>query len=80
MVGKAILNLETKLSRLETADDKLMDAFDAESDAEAASEFQTALDEDSELMDNVINKVSQLKTLKEEIENNLKLVRLKVKK
>ena len=56
--------METKLSRLETADDKLMDEFD---DSEAASEFQIALDEDSELMDNVINKVSQLKTLKEEI-------------
>ena len=41
-----------------------MDEFD---DSEAASEFQIALDEDSELMDNVINKVSQLKTLKEEI-------------
>ena len=72
MIGKAILNLETKFSRLETANDKLMDAIDVESDFEAASEFQTVLDQDSELMDNVINKVSQLKTLKEEIERKRK--------
>ena len=37
MVGKAILNLKANLSRLETADDKLMNAFDAKSDSEAAT-------------------------------------------
>jgi len=40
MIGKAILNLETKFSRLETTNDKLMDTFDAEGDSKAASECQ----------------------------------------
>ena len=48
-----------------------MDVFDAESNFEVASEFQTALDEDSEIMDDV-NEVSQLKTLTEEIERKRK--------
>ena len=60
--------METKLSRLEVANDKLGEAYDNGNDAEAATEFQTTLDEDSEFMDNVISKVSQLKTLKEEVE------------
>ena len=64
MIGKAILNLETKLSRFEAANEKLMDAIEAESNSEAATEFQATLDEDSELIDNIINRVSQLKTLK----------------
>ncbi|XP_065908838.1 uncharacterized protein [Dysidea avara] len=68
MIGKAILNLETKLSRFEAANEKLMDAIEAESNSEAATEFQATLDEDSELIDNIINKVSQLKTLKDEVE------------
>ena len=67
-IGKVILNLETKLSRLEVANDRLVDAYDTGNDAEAATEFHTTLDEDSEFMDNVISKVSQLKTLKEEVE------------
>ena len=68
MIGKAILNLETKLSRFEAANEKLMDAIEAESNSEAATEFQATLDEDSELIDNIINRVSQLKTLKDEVE------------
>ena len=38
-----------------------MDAYDSENDSEAAAEFHTVLEEDSELMDNIISKVSQLK-------------------
>ena len=70
LIGKTILNLETKLSRFELANEKLLDAFDAEnaSDSEAFSEFQATLDEESEFVDSVISKVSQLKTLKEEVE------------
>ena len=69
-----ILNLETKLSWLEVANDRLLDAYDTGNDAEAATEFHTTLGEDSEFMDNVISKVSQLKTLKEEVEQRRKEV------
>ena len=63
-IGKVILNLETKLSRLEVANDKLGEAYDNGNDVETATEFHTTLDEDSEFMDNVISKVSQLKIQK----------------
>jgi len=65
MIGKSILSLETKLTRLEMANDKLMDAYKEENNSEASTEFQFF---DSEFMDNVIDKVPQLKVLKEEIE------------
>ena len=71
-IGKVILNLETKLARLEVANDRLMDAYDSGNDSEAATEFHTTLEEDSELMDNIISKISQLKTLKEEVERKRK--------
>ena len=71
-IGKVILNLETKLARLEVANDRLMDAYDSGNDSEAATEFHTTLEEDSELMDNIIGKISQLKTLKEEVERKRK--------
>ncbi|XP_065899645.1 uncharacterized protein [Dysidea avara] len=45
-----------------------MDAYDEENNSEASAEFQTALDQDSEFMDNVVDKVSQLKVLKDEVE------------
>ena len=51
-----------------------MNAYDTGNDTEAATEFHTTLDEDSEFMDNVISKVSQLKTLKEEVERRRKEV------
>ena len=71
-IGKVILNMETKLSRLEVANDRLVDAYDNGNDPEAAAQFHATLDEDSEFMDNVISKVSQLKTLKEEVERRRK--------
>jgi len=43
-------------------------AYEEESNPEASAEFQSTLEQDSEFMDNVIDKVSQLKVLKEEIE------------
>jgi len=60
-IGKSILNLETRLTRLEEANDNLMDALEEE---DASTEFQSTLDQDSEFID----KVSQLKVLKEEVE------------
>jgi len=59
-IGKSILSLETKLTRLETANDKLMDAYEEESNPEASAEFQSTLEQDSNFMDNIIDKVSQL--------------------
>ena len=38
-IGKSILSLETKLTRLETANDKLMDTYEEESNPEASAEF-----------------------------------------
>ena len=67
-IGKVLLNLETKLKRLETANDKLAEAFGQGEDTEAAEQFQTTLDEESELTDNTITKISRLKLMKEELE------------
>jgi len=46
----------------------LIDAYDEESSSEASVEFQSILKQDSEFMDIVIDMVSQLKVLKEEVE------------
>ena len=73
LIGKVLLNLETKLSRLEVANDRLADAYDAGDDAEATRQFHATLDEDVEFIDGVISKVSQLKTLKEEVERRREL-------
>ena len=66
--GKVLLNLETKLTRLETANDKLAEAYEQAGETEAAEQFQTTLDEQSELIDDTITKISRLKLLKEELE------------
>lgn len=58
--------------RLETANDKLAEAYDQAEDTDAAEQFQTTLDEDSELIDNTITNISQLKLLKEESERKRK--------
>jgi len=50
-IGKVILNLETKLARLEMANEKLMDALEQNEDTTLAEEFQDTLDEDAELTD-----------------------------
>jgi len=67
-IKKILLNLETKLSRLETANEKLADAYDQSDDVEAAEQFQSVLDEESEFTDGIIVKISQLKILKGEVE------------
>ena len=56
-----MLNLETKLARLEIANDKLAEAYEQNNDNEGAKQFQTILDEESEMI-NGIDKVSQLKS------------------
>ena len=66
-IGKSLLNLETKLSRLEIANEKLADAYDHNEDPVPAEQFQAVLDKDSELTDGIIDKISQLKILKEEL-------------
>ena len=67
-IGKVLLNLETKLVRLETTNDKLAEAYEQAEDTDAAEQFQTTLDKDSELVENTITNTSQLKLLKEESE------------
>ena len=59
-VGKVTINLETKLSRLEAANDRLADVYDAGSDSEGAKQFHTMLEEDSQFIDGIIDKISQL--------------------
>ena len=51
------------------ANDKLMDAYKEEGNSEASAEFQFI---DSGFMDNVIEKVPQLRVLKEEVERKRK--------
>jgi len=45
-----------------------MDALEQNEDTTSAEEFQNTLDEDAELTDVIIDKLTQLKMLKEEIE------------
>ena len=71
-VGKTKLNLETKLKRLETANEKLGDAYEAGGNTESAKQFESVLEEDGELIDNIIGKVSQLKPLKEELKRQIR--------
>ena len=58
-----LLSLETKLAKLETANDKLVEALEQAEELEAAEQFQTTLDEESELIDDTIDKISQLKVM-----------------
>ena len=67
-ISKVILNLATKLACLETANEKLIDALEQSEETTSAEEFQFTLDEDAELNDEVIDKLSQLKLLKKEVE------------
>ena len=71
-IGKVLLNLEAKLTRLEAVNDKLAEVFEQGQDVQAAEQFQTVLDEESELIDDTITKISQLKLLKEELEKRRK--------
>ena len=68
VAGKLLLNLETKFARVESANDKLVDAYDQSEDTEGVELFQQTLDEDAEVMDNVVSRISELKIMKEELE------------
>lgn len=72
-VGKVILNIETKLEGLELANEKLADALDQSEDTSSKEEFQAIQDEDAEFTDSIIDKLSQLKILKEEVEKRCRL-------
>jgi len=65
-----ILNTETKLERLEI---KLADVLEQSEDTSSKEEFQTTLDEDAEFTDSIIDKLSQLKILNEEVEKRRRL-------
>ena len=66
--GKILLNLETKLSRVESANEKIIEACDSNNDTTSAEQFQKELDEDAELMDAVLSRTSEMKVMKEELE------------
>ena len=53
---------------LELANKKLIEAFKQNNDVEGAEQSQLTLDEESEVIDGVIDKPSQLKVLKTELE------------
>lgn len=67
-ISKVILNLETKLARLEAANEKLADAIEQSEDTSLTEEFQVTLDEDGEFTDGIIDKISQLRVLKEDVD------------
>ena len=67
-VGKVLMNLETKLGRLELANEKLSEAYEQNEDQEGAVQFQSTLDEEAELIDGVLSRISELKILKGELE------------
>ena len=68
LVGKVTLSLETKLTRMMAANDKLADAYEAGGENESARQFHATLDEDSGFIDNIIGNISQLRLLKQELE------------
>lgn len=78
-VGKVLLNLETKFSRLELANEKVIDALEQADDSEGTEQFQNVLDEEAEVMDNVLTRISEVKVLKDELERVRKNFELKSK-
>ena len=68
VIEKVLSNLETKFSRLESTNDKLIEAYEQNNDNEGAEKFQNVLDKESELIDGILDKISQLKVLKRELE------------
>lgn len=67
-VGKVLMNLEAKLGRLELANEKLVEAYEQNKDQEGAEQFQGILDEEAELIDVALTRISELKILKGEVE------------
>ena len=48
VIGKVVLNLKTKLMRLEATNEKLIEAYHQGIDKEAVEQFQQMLDEDTD--------------------------------
>ena len=67
-VGKVLMNLEVKLGRLGLANEKLVEAYEQNKDQEGAEQFQGILDEEAELIDVALTRISELKILKGEVE------------
>ena len=67
-VGKVLMNLEVKLGRLEAANEKLIEAYEQSKDQAGAENFQNILDEEADLIDGVLTRISELKILKGEVE------------
>jgi len=63
-VGKVLMNLKTKLERLESANEKLVETYEQNEDQEGAEQFQGILDEEAEIIDGVLTRISKLKILK----------------
>ena len=61
-------SLETKLSRFEATNEKLVETYEQNSDTEAAEQFQSVLDGDADFIEGIINKISELKVLEEAVE------------
>ena len=61
-----ILSVRTKMERLETANDKLSDAY--ANDAVLVAELQTLLDEETNLMDQVAEAIHGMEALKQMID------------
>ena len=59
-------------SKLEAANEKLTDAFEQVNDTEGAEQFQQVLDEDAELIDTVLSRISELKGMKKELKRTRK--------
>lgn len=57
-IGKVLINLETKLARLENVNKKLVEAYEQADDNNNAEQFQiTLLDNESEFVDDIITKI-----------------------
>ena len=68
LVGKVLMNLDAKLSRLESANERVIEALEQNDDTEGSEQFQKVLDEEAELIDDVVSRISELKILKGELE------------
>ena len=62
------MNLEVKLGWLESANKKLIEAYEQSEDLEGAERFQNILNEETELIDSVLTRISKLKIMKGEAE------------
>lgn len=58
VIGKVLLNLETKLSRLESANEKLNKVYKQSHNEEGAGQFQLMLNEEVEFIDGVFDSVT----------------------